>query len=722
MLKITKALTAIFLSVVLLGGISTAYANDYLPPPDPTPTERPIANPKVKLVTPSVVTIRNGSQQDVEITIKNVGSSFANTVLTQATVTGDSPISLQFLNNSNAFSSIYEGVSKKATLRIKVDPNAADGNYPITLTHSFKNIYNSNFSDTDTITVRVVRTDKAPSMVMENFSSSLETVAPGEKFTVSANIINASELDAKEVQVKIEGLEPDKIYLADSTTSTYFRQFYMAANERVSYSFAASSKIKSGSYPITFKITYLDAKNEKHEKEFLYYVSVSGAPTEESKATVEVKSILEPKGEYKVAEEFAVKLNLANTSQVDAKNVKVTAVMPEGGVIVPKSSSIQMINQLKAAETKEVSFSFAPTASAKTQNYVIGFKVEYEPGVETDKDIVVYTFEQFAGVNVNNPENKEKPEDTKISKPKIIVSSYKSDPIIVKAGEEFSLDMEFKNTHPTKSIENVKAVLTALETTEKKGSVFTPVDGSNTFYIDKIMPNQTASKNFKMFTVPDADPRTYTISVKFKYQDADFNEYEEEEIIGINVKQITRLETNAINMPTESMVGAPIYLYFNIMNTGKVALSNLKVNIEGNFDTANSFVFFGTIAKSSSASYDGSFIPNEVGSQEGKIIIEYDDDTGEHMVEEKPFTINVIDAPPMPEGGGMEMYPGMEGKPGFDMGRGGNQMGMPGQGGLSSIQAYARNPYVWVGGVITLLGIIFGYKKFKKRKSVSFDE
>ncbi len=55
---------------------------------------------------------------------------------------------------------------------------------------------------------------------------------------------------------------------------------------------------------------------------------------------------------------------------------------------------------------------------------------------------------QYAGANVSNPEkDNEEDGDKKESKPKIIVSDYKCDPVIVMAGENFDLTMTFLNTH-----------------------------------------------------------------------------------------------------------------------------------------------------------------------------------------------------------------------------------------------------------------------------------
>ena len=55
---------------------------------------------------------------------------------------------------------------------------------------------------------------------------------------------------------------------------------------------------------------------------------------------------------------------------------------------------------------------------------------------------------------------------------------------MVKAGENFTLNMEFLNTSKVKSIQNMKITLVVDEgSKETGGSVFTPVQSSNVFIL-----------------------------------------------------------------------------------------------------------------------------------------------------------------------------------------------------------------------------------------------
>ncbi|MCU6396737.1 hypothetical protein KW820_22680, partial [Enterobacter quasiroggenkampii] len=112
---------------------------------------------------------------------------------------------------------------------------------------------------------------------------------------------------------------------------------------------------------------------------------------------------------------------------------------------------------------------------------------------------------QYVGILVNGA-------DSNKLTPRLIIDKYSFEPNIVRAGEKFDLNLSFFNTNANKAISNVKIFLTVDEKTEQSGNVFTPVDSSNTFYIESIPAKGTIEKKLKFFTVPDAKAKNYTIT------------------------------------------------------------------------------------------------------------------------------------------------------------------------------------------------------------------
>lgn len=673
-----KIFTAIFTLLLFLP------IKIYAEPLEPTINN---ATPKIKLENPSVVNLNAGGNKDIELTIRNVGVAAAYNILTQATIDSSAPFTISFVNDSNAVPVISATGKKIMKLNVKADKNAKSGTYTVSLTHSFTNDVNTNFTESDTFAIKIKNENSAPLINITNFTNTNAKILPGDQFSLTAIIENASAQNAYDLQVSIEGIKTDEINLANSTMGTYFPNFSAGMQKYLNFDFVASSKIQSGSYPLTFKVSYKDGDEKVYDKSFFYYVNIAGQ-TQFDKSQPELTDIIVPTKTFNVGETATVSMKLKNPGQTNLKNVKVTAITDEDGAIVPKTPNIIFTQLLKPNEAKSLTFAFAPTSKAKTQNYSIKFQVEYE---NVDKN----SFEQYIGINVNNPESEASDSQ---SKPKIIVQNYSTNPMIVTAGSEFDLSMTFKNTHKNKRVENTKISLTideaATSTNEQKGNVFTPVNGSTTFFIGDIAPSDKIEKKLRLYTLPTATPKNYSVVVNFEYEDEKHNEIKSSETIGISVKQPTKLDTSEINIPSEIYVNQPTAIAFDFYNTGKVNLNNLLIKIEGeDFDTKQSAIFYGKFNTSTSDTYEGNFTPLQPGEKSGRIIISYEDDAGETKEQIKNFTVNVQESMPIDDNFTPDTPPIEEPK-----------------------KSWWKNPYIW-GAIIISVGVaIFIVKKIRQKK------
>ena len=151
------------------------------------------------------------------------------------------------------------------------------------------------------------------------------------------------------------------------------------------------------------------------------------------------------------------------------------------------------------------------------------------------------------------------------------------------------------NTHKQKEVKNIKMFLTLAEETssetKKSGNIFTPVNSSNTFYFDSIRPKGTVNKALRLYVVPEAQPKTYTLTVNFEYEDAKGAEYTATELLGINVKQMTELQIDDFSIPEQVEQGMPVTVGFSYYNTGKVAANEIYGGpaIVIDYGTANTF-------------------------------------------------------------------------------------------------------------------------------------
>jgi hypothetical protein len=232
-----------------------------------------------------------------------------------------------------------------------------------------------------------------------------------------------------------------------------------------------------------------------------------------------------------------------------------------------------------------------------------------------------------------------------------------------------------------------------VEYEERSGAVFTTVGASNTIFIDRMAPREESAHLLRMFTVPNAAPRTYNIEVVFEYEAEGFEEQlEETEQLSINVRQVSRLELSNIQIPDFGTVFQPVFADFNIINSGRVPLTNLRISMEGDFDTQGMDIFVGNMGRGNTAAYTGQFTPMEPGEHQGTLIVSGEDEIGELTEYRHEFTIFVDEAMAFDDMGGDMMFEG-----GWDM-----QAGMPADEG--SFGGFIGSLWMW--GAAALLVII----------------
>ncbi len=650
-----KNLISILITIILTISFSIlSFAADDEEEPDV-----PAGTPVINIVNGTVFDIEAGRTNKIELRLRNTSGSAASSVVVMPSVAEveGNPLSLSIEGSSNNIGKISANGERTITLVVEADRSAATKTYGVNIKFTYFNADNVNFDSSSTIYLRLKNTSSKPVFKFDNFKLEPSSLSAGDTANISFELINQGPLNMYDTVVSLENLDPAAVGVK-GTNQKNFSKIFAGTREKLSFGLTTNSSMEDGNYPITIKAVYKDENGTEYTYEEKYFIAVGNGVGES--ADLRIENLTEPTGVYGVNENFDVSFTLKNYGDGTAENVKITAAeYGEGGNVVPKSNSTYSIKEMAPGQEEKLNFTFAATGNAISRNYTVEFKVEYKMG---GKD---YTFSQYAGANVSNPEKDNEGEEKKESKPKIIVSEYQSDPVIVMAGQNFDLTMKFLNTHYEKAVKNVKMFLTMVEETssenDKSGNVFTPVDSSNTFYYDSIPAKGSVEKTMTLYTVPSAQPKTYTLTVNFEYEDESGNEYTSTELLGINVQQVSEIETSEIFIPETSEVGMPISVYFDIYNTGKVDVSNLKVALEGDVDTQNKSVYIGNCSPGDSNYYEGSFSVMIVGTNNVKLKISYDDPSGKTIEDVREYTIEGTEPVPiddtMYDENGMPMDP-----------------------------------------------------------------
>lgn len=596
--------------------------------------------PHISIVGNKTILGKAGESVRIPMKIKNTGQHRARNISASITLEDSKGV---FIDGSgfDDVSRLSSGDDKNLSFRIEVDKFAEDKTYPINVKFNYYNEYDMPFSSTDTMYLRVSSDGNEHQLIVDSVHLSPDdNIVPGGNVVVGFYVRNLSLIPVRDIKFSLSGLEKNGFSLASGTNKSTITGISSRGTAFVQFPIKVSQQLKAGNHELKLNLSYKNLRGQILEDDHQFFIPVKGTSKQNSSLIIEnITSPTQIKGNSSATVSF----DLRNRGQDIARDVIITADLPDTEGLVPKSVTTVKIDNLAPGEKRRLSFNFFATKEAPTKNYPINIKVEHTDDFKEGDE--KYELTQFIGIFVDNPKADE---DAKSPVPKLIIDKYTFSTDMVEAGKKFDMHLSFYNTNASKSVKNIKIFLTAEpnvsegENTANTGSsVFTPVNSSNTFYIDSIPPKGRVQKSITMFTIPDAAAKTHTITANFEYEDDKAEEYKATELIGVPVVQQSKLEIAELNYFPEVSVGEPVPISAEFYNTGKVTLYNMMVKLEGDFQTENGTYYIGNFAAGTSEYFDGTVIPNSPGELKGEVVFSFEDSTGEMQEERRPFTLNV---------------------------------------------------------------------------------
>ena len=651
--------------------------------------------PDIFASVPNNLELSAGKTATVTMSLKNISTrSSAKDIIITPLYQDNSPfVSIRVLSEM-PIKQLLTSATADVKFSVDVDKFAAEGVYPCTFKLTYTNAWGDEINPVErTVYIKVVNSQTNCNLSLQLPPDQNASAAAGGNFDLPIIIKNSGSLAAKEVKVSITGMSQETFTLSSGTGRKDFRVIYGNESYPMTYTLKASSSLKSGSYPISFVVDYVDEKGTAGKVEQQVWVPVAGK--DGGITMLEIEGITPSKTTVKSGESFDVSAKIKNTGDYDIAQIKVSA---DGtAAMLPISQNLYVISNLKKGETRDITFKFQSRPDAERGGVPITIKAEPVDGGENSS--IARAISVFLDSTAEGSKEAGK------NVPKIIVSSYSSDPTLVKAGERFTLNMQFLNTHASKTVRNIKGSFVVTEASNETGSVFSPVESSNTFFIDSINPKGTCEWSLTLYTIPDAKSKTYTVTVSFEYEDDAGNPYKADELIGIPVYQPSRFETSEIMVPSEAYVGQPVYVSFEMYNMGKTDIYNVQLNVEGDFDAQPRSNYFGNFESGRREYFELNLIPSAPGETDGRIVFEYETASGEKQELVKEFSMNAmemdmpVDGEFPPDG---SMDPGMEGQ---------------NKGFFQSVWFYIILGVVVIGAVVAAVLIV---RKRKKKEEFEF--
>ena len=118
----------------------------------------------------------------------------------------------------------------------------------------------------------------------------------------------------------------------------------------------------------------------------------------------------------------------------------------------------------------------------------------------------------------------------------VIVNKYTLSSEQVYAGNRVVLSLFIENTNP-KPVKNLKLSLGVIKVEDETvgGTVFSPVNSSNTFFIENIGGKSVIRKDIEIFVDLNASAKTYIVPLSIVYEDERGKQLSAEELINIPV-------------------------------------------------------------------------------------------------------------------------------------------------------------------------------------------
>lgn len=538
----------------------------------------------------------------------------------------------------NDLEMIAGGETRSLTFGIEVDPEAENRDYNLLITLEYRNAFREEsplFRSTASINVPVTYELTHPLLDVNNVKLDPKEPSAGEHFTAIFYLDNYSSEAARNVTVELDGM--DNFRVVDFTNKKYLQSVSRGGNNFVLFKLAAEEKRAGNSVKLKFTYDGEDTTPEIEVNLPLGDVQPGKNPFLKLKS-FSIEETARP-GEH------LIRLTLENIGQEKAYDINLTL---DGGsdIYVTRGSNVDYLEQLEGEKETVLEYYLGINTSQGTLHYPLELTMEY-----TDRTGKSYSSSETLGISSNDLD----PASTAAGTPRVLINKYTLSDEKILAGNIVTLTLFIENTH-ARPVQNIKTSISVIKVegsdgTETGGTVFSPVDGSNSFFIEQIPARTTVERSIDLLVDPNATAKTYIVPITIEYEDQKANSYSVEEMVNIPVTQECKLQILSTEVPPTAFIGQPTFIGAEFVNVGKVALNNFIVMLEGNFHKEQASYFVGNLQIGASDYYQGIVYPEKEGTLSGKLVFSYIDNNNREVQVEEPFQLEVLGAramEPMP--------------------------------------------------------------------------
>ncbi|HHU77233.1 MAG TPA: hypothetical protein GXZ24_10175 [Firmicutes bacterium] len=468
-----------------------------------------------------------------------------------------------------------------------------------------------------------------------------------QPFTAIFYLENHSKMEARNVNITIDSKDFE---VMDFTNQKFLQSISRGGGQHVAFKLRSIEKRQSNKAELTFKYDF-SGKTREESKLSVNLPLDPVAPGTAPLLKISSFSLEETSNQN----EYKLNLGLENIGVQKATDIALTFNGNEKIYLI-QGSNVDYLPSLEGKKNMHFSYLIGINHSNQEGHLPLTVEIKYQDpgGNEISSSETLGIAASQIGI------------DTAAGVPRVLISKYTLSEGKILAGNTVTLGLLIENTH-ARPVRNIKVSLgilmveeTGSSTATSGGTVFSPINSSNSFFIQEIPAKTIFEQSIDLLVDPNAMAKTYVVPVTIEYEDGNANPYEVKEMVNIPVTQESRLQVLDIEVPPTAFMGQPAFVGAEFVNVGKVDLGNFIVMMEGPFRKEQASYFVGNLGIGMSDYYQGIIYPEEEGLLEGELIFSYIDNNNQEVQLREPFQLNVM---PMMEEGFHEgeMHPGMPG-------------------------------------------------------------
>jgi len=246
-------------------------------------------------------------------------------------------------------------------------------------------------------------------------------------------------------------------------------------------------------------------------------------------------------------------------------------------------------------------------------------------------------------------------------KPQLVITSYTTDITPLQPGVQFNLTMTVNNKGNSTANRISMIVGGGSGTsggeggTQQPGGIsgssgeftnFAPIGSSNVQSLGQLNPGTSLSVNQLLIVNTKTTPGAYPLKISFVYYDDQNHTYTDDQVITLLVYQVPLLDINFYQDTSILYMGQPNILPLQVVNLGhdSVVLGNMRVDADtGQF--SNNSILVGTLEAGGYFTMDANYIPDQAGTVDLLVTIDYTNDFNEREVITKTLSVDVMEQP-----------------------------------------------------------------------------